>query len=77
MIKDRFIDGKILLSDLLAQAVCMGVRAARGDIEYIGPWYIANDILNETEEVLRHRESIRGIEQIIHHLESKDERENT
>ena len=64
MIEDRIIDGKITLRDLLAQAVCMGVRAGRGDIEYLGPWHIADDMLNETQEVMRHRESILGIRSI-------------
>lgn len=61
MIEDRVIDNKITLRDLLAQAVAMGVRAGRGDIDYIGPWHIADDILNETQEVIRHRNSILGI----------------
>lgn len=61
MIEDRVIDEKINLRDLLAQAVCMGVRAGRGDIDYIGPWHIANDILNETEEIMQHRELILGL----------------
>ena len=62
MIEDRIIDDKITLRDLLAQAVCMGVRAGRGEIDYTtrGAWHIADDILNETEEVLRHRGSILG-----------------
>lgn len=58
MIEDRMIDDKIMLSDLLAQAVAMGIRAGRNQIEHKSVWYVAHDILNETEEVLRHRESL-------------------
>ena len=63
MIEDRLIDEKIALRDLLAQAVCMGVRAGRGQIDYTsqGPWHIADYILNETEEAMRHRERILGM----------------
>ena len=63
MIKDRIIDDKISLKDLLAQAVCIGVRAGRGEIDYTsrGAWHIAEDILNETEEILNHRERVLGI----------------
>ena len=64
MVEDRIIDSKITLRDLLAQAVCMGVRAGRGDIEYLGPWHIADDMLSETQEVMRHRESIFGIKNL-------------
>lgn len=62
MIENRVIDNKISLRDLLAQAVCMGVRAGRGEIDYTtrGAWHIADDILNETEEVLDHRDRILG-----------------
>jgi hypothetical protein len=58
MIEDRLIDGKVSLKDLLAQAFCYGVKAGRGDIDYVtrGAWHYAEDILNETEEVLSHRE---------------------
>ena len=60
MIKDRMIDDKISLKDLLAQAVCLGVKAGRGELDYTrhGAWHIAEDILNETEEILSHRERI-------------------
>jgi hypothetical protein len=60
MIEDRIIDDKIMLKDLLAQAVCLGVKAGRGEIDYTsrGAWDIAEDILNETEEILSHREHI-------------------
>lgn len=58
MIEDRLIDNKITLRDLLAQAVAMGVRAGRGHIDYQGAWPMADDILNETEEVLMHRDRI-------------------
>jgi len=63
MIKDRIIDDKISLKDLLAQAVCIGVKAGRGEIDYTnrGAWHIAEDILNETEEILSHRERVLGI----------------
>ena len=63
MIKDRVIDDKISLKDLLAQAVCIGVKAGRGEIDYTsrGAWHIAEDILNETEEILNHRERVLGI----------------
>jgi hypothetical protein len=62
MIEDRIIDDKIMLKDLLAQAVCLGVKAGRGEIDYTsrGAWHIAEDILNETEEILSHRERIMG-----------------
>lgn len=63
MIEDRLIDNKITLRDLLAQAVAMGVRAGRGDIDYQGAWHIADNILNETEEVLGHRDRILGLRQ--------------
>lgn len=66
MIDNRMIDDKISLRDLLAQAVCMGVRAGRGEIDYTtrGAWHIADDILNETEEVLAHRDRILGFRNI-------------
>ena len=61
MIKDRLIDDKISLKDLLAQAVCIGVKAGRGDIDYTrGAWHIAEDILNESEEILGHRDRVLG-----------------
>ena len=60
MIENRMVDDKIMLKDLLAQAVCLGVKAGRGEIDYTsrGAWHIAEDILNETEEILSHRERI-------------------
>ena len=62
MIKDRMVDDKISLKDLLAQAVCLGVKAGREQLDYTsrGAWHIAEDILNETEEILSHRERIMG-----------------
>jgi hypothetical protein len=62
MIEDRIIDDKIMLKDLLALAVCRGVMAGREQIDYTsrGAWHIAEDILNETEEILSHRERIMG-----------------
>jgi len=62
MIEDRMIDNKIMLKDLLAQAVCLGVKAGREELDYTsrGAWHIAEDILNETEEILSHRERIIG-----------------
>ena len=42
MIENRVIDGKIELRDLLAQAICIGVKAGRGQIDYssrdLGAW---------------------------------------
>jgi hypothetical protein len=64
MIKDRIIDDKIMLKDLLAQAVCLGVKAGREELDYPGAWHIAEDILNETEEILSHRERIMGFRTI-------------
>ena len=66
MIEDRMIDDKIMLKDLLAQAVCLGVKAGRGESDYTsrGAWHIADDILNETEEILSHRERIMGFRTI-------------
>ena len=66
MIKDRMIDDKIALKDLLAQAVCLGVKAGREELDYTsrGAWHIADDILNETEEILSHRERIMGFRTI-------------
>jgi len=61
MIEDRIIDDKIMLKDLLAQAVCLGVKAGRGELDYPGAWCMVNDILNETEEILSHRERVLGI----------------
>lgn len=63
MIEDRLIDNKISLRDLLALAVCNGVRAAKGHIDYVsrGPWDIADDMLKETEEMLSHRMSVLGL----------------
>ena len=60
MIEDRMIDDKIALKDLLAQAVCLGVKAGREELDYTsrGAWHIADDILNETEEILSHRARI-------------------
>ena len=60
MIEDRMLDAKISLKDLLAQAVCLGVKAGREQLDYTsrGAWHIAEDILNETEEILSHRERI-------------------
>ncbi len=64
MIENRIIDSKIMLKDLLAQAVCLGVKAGREELDYTsrgrGAWHIAEDILNETEEILSHRERIMG-----------------
>lgn len=70
MIENRVIDGKIELRDLLAQAICIGAKAGRGQIDYSskGPWRLADDILQETEEVLKHRESILGIRAMIPEL---------
>ncbi len=70
MIKDRIIDDKISLKDLIALAVCRGVMAGRGDIDYVsrGPWHIAEDILNETDEILAHRERVLGIKQVTTEL---------
>ena len=66
MIEDRMIDGKITLKDLLAQAVCLGVKAGRGESDYTsrGAWHIADDILAEAEEILSHRERIMGFRTI-------------
>jgi len=66
MIEDRMIDNKISLKDLLAQAVCLGVKAGREEIDYTsrGAWHIAGDILNETEEILSHRERIMSFRTI-------------
>jgi hypothetical protein len=66
MIEDRMIDDKIALKDLLAQAVCLGVKAGRKELDYTsrGAWHIADDILNETEEILSHRERIMGFRTI-------------
>ena len=62
MIEDRIIDDKVSLRDLLAQAVCMGVLAGRGETDYAarGPWHIADHILSESAEALGHRERILG-----------------
>jgi hypothetical protein len=66
MIKDRIIDDKIMLKDLLAQAVCLGVKAGREQLDYTsrGAWCIADDILNETEEILSHRKRVLGIRSV-------------
>jgi hypothetical protein len=66
MISNRLIDDKISLKDLLALAVCRGVMAGRGQIDYTsrGAWHIAEDILNETEEILQHRDRVLGIKQM-------------
>jgi len=66
MIENRMVDDKIMLKDLLAQAVCLGVRAGSEEIDYTsrGAWHIAEDILNETEEILSHRERIMGFRTI-------------
>jgi hypothetical protein len=66
MIENRMLDDKIALKDLLAQAVCLGVKAGRGESDYTsrGAWHIADDILNETEEILSHRERIMGFRTI-------------
>ena len=66
MIEDRMIDNKIMLKDLLAQAVCLGVKAGREELDYTsrGAWHIAEDILNETEEILSHRERVLGIRSV-------------
>lgn len=62
MIEDRLIDDKITLRDLLALAVCRGVMAGRGDIDYsTGPWAVADDVLNETDVILEHRARVLGI----------------
>ena len=61
MIENRMVDDKIMLKDLLAQAVCLGVKAGRGELDYPGAWCIANDILSETEEILSHRERVLNI----------------
>lgn len=57
MIEDRIIDNKISLKNLLALAVCIGVKAGRGEIDYHarGAWHLAQDMLDETEEILSHR----------------------
>jgi hypothetical protein len=62
VIEDRIIDDKVSLRDLLAQAVCMGVLAGRGEIDYVsrGAWHIADHILSESAEVMGHRERILG-----------------
>ncbi len=64
MIKDQIIDNKTSLKDLLAQAVCLGVKAGRGDIAYTSPWIIAEDILNESEEILQHRYRVIGVKNL-------------
>jgi hypothetical protein len=66
MIEDRMLDDKISLKDLLALAVCRGVMAGREQIDYAsrGAWHIAEDILNETEEILQHRDRVLGIKQM-------------
>jgi len=70
MISNRIIDDKISLKDLLALAVCQGVMAGRGQIDYAsrGAWHIAEDILNETEEILQHRDRVLGIKQIANEI---------
>jgi|APFre7841882793_1041355.scaffolds.fasta_scaffold20228_3 hypothetical protein len=72
MIEDRMIDGKISLKDLLAQAVCIGVKAGRGEIDFTqGAWRIAEDILNETEEILSHRDRVLGIRRMCVEMAEK------
>ncbi len=68
MIENRIIDDKISLRDLLAQAVALGVKAGRGQIEYVGAWCVADNILNETEEVIEHRNRILGIRNSVSQL---------
>ena len=69
MIEDRIIDDKISLKELIALAVCRGVLAGRGQIDYSrGAWQMAEDILNETEETLSHRERVFGIRQEVAEL---------
>lgn len=51
---------QLSLRDLLAQAAAYAIKCAR-EKRYIGPWQVADDILNETPEVLQHRENILGI----------------
>jgi hypothetical protein len=72
MIEDRMIDGKVSLKDLLAQAVCIGVKAGRGEIDFTqGAWRIAEDILNETEEILSHRDRVLGIRRMCVEMAEK------
>lgn len=62
MIEDRLIDDKFTLRDLLALAVCRGVMAGRGDIDYsAGPWAVADDVLNETDAIREHRARVLGV----------------
>lgn len=68
MIEDREIKSGLSLRDLVAQAVAMGVRAGRGQIEYTGAFSVADDILAETEEVMRHRASTVGIRRQVAQL---------
>jgi len=44
--------------------------AGRGQIDYAsrGAWHIAEDILNETEEILQHRDRVLGIKQIANEI---------
>ena len=73
MIEDRMIDDKIMLKDLLAQAVCLGVKAGREQLDYTsrGAWHIAEDILNETEEILSHRDRVLGIRRMCVEMAEK------
>lgn len=61
MIDNIQIQEGLCLRDLLAQAVALGVCAARGQTPYMGAWCIADDILNEIPEVLSHRDQMFGV----------------
>ena len=70
MIEDRIIDDKIWLRDLLALAVCWGVKAGRGEIDYTsrGAWQMADDMLNETAEIMDHRELVLGFKEMANEI---------
>jgi hypothetical protein len=63
VIENQLIDDKIMLLDLLAQAVMFGVQAGRGQRDYVsqGAWHIAQQILDENAEVMDHRGQVIGM----------------
>ena len=48
------------LRDALAQAAAFAVKQDRAK-QYVGAWAVADAILNETEEIVDHKERILGL----------------
>jgi dihydrodipicolinate synthase/N-acetylneuraminate lyase len=63
MIENRVIVDDITLQDLIAQAICVGVMAGRGQIDYAtrGPYHLAKEILDGTDEMVQHRSRLLGL----------------